>query len=72
MTADHDDRTPILRVVNPDATPEEVAALVAVFSALQTPATPSQAPSSEWPVPNRLRRSDLLRPCSWRATAHAH
>ena len=63
--------TVTLRVVRSDATNEEVAALVAVFS-LQTPATPSEAPSSEWPVPNRLRRSNLLRPRSWRASAHAY
>ena len=56
-----------LRVVRSDATDEEVAALVAFFS-LQTPATPREAPSSEWPVSKPLRNSHLLRLRSWRAS----
>jgi len=59
---------PLLRVVNPDATPEEIAALVAVFSALKTPATPSPGIASEWPVTNRLRNAQHVRPRTWRAS----
>ena len=45
---------PLLRVVNPDATPEEVAALVAVFSALGSAgAEPPARPRSSWNHPAR-------------------
>ncbi|WP_204163562.1 acyl-CoA carboxylase subunit epsilon [Nocardioides gilvus] len=48
---------PVLRVVNPDATPEEIAALVAIFSALgggegQAP----RQPRPEWSSPERSAR----------------
>lgn len=51
-----DDR-PLLRVINPDATDEEIAALVAVFSSLGGEAPPSPArPSSVWASPSRAVR----------------
>ncbi len=52
--------TPILKVVNADATPEEIAALVAVLCTPQSPATPIRRNLSEWPVSNRLRASPWL------------
>ena len=62
---------PLLRVVNPDATPEEVAALVAVFAALGGsggPAPARQAP--EWSAPRRLVRRTLPHgPGAWRGSA---
>ncbi|QCX28252.1 acyl-CoA carboxylase subunit epsilon [Nocardioides jishulii] len=51
---------PVLRVVNPDATPEEIAALVAVFSAMgggQAPAP--KRPRSQWSAPERGARRTL-------------
>jgi hypothetical protein len=59
---------PLLRVVNPDVTPEEIAALVAVLLAPQTPATPTPGIPSEWPVSTRLRIPLHARPGGWRAS----
>jgi len=45
-------QTPLLKVINPDATPEEIAAIVAVFSALGGAATPvPPKPRSLWSTP---------------------
>lgn len=54
-------QAPVLRVVNPDATPEEIAAIVAVFSALGGAAAPVKKPVPAW-ASNAAR----MRP------AHAH
>jgi hypothetical protein len=60
---------PILRVINPDATPEEIAALVAVFSSLGTSA-PRRRPRPEWSAPHRLVRSTPQHgPGGWRASS---
>jgi hypothetical protein len=59
--------TPVLRVVNADATAEEIAALVAVFCAPRhRPLRPKGFPS-EWPVSTRLRSPLDPRPGGWRA-----
>jgi hypothetical protein len=50
---------PVLRVVNPDATPEEIAALVAVFSAMGGAAEPEKKPKPEWSAHYRKLRSSL-------------
>jgi hypothetical protein len=48
---------PLLRIVNADATPEEVAALVAVFSAIGAGKdTPAPVPPSEWQAHHRKLR----------------
>ena len=61
---------PVLKIINADATPEEVAALVALLlTHPQTPATPGEEIPSEWPVINRLRGAHQVRPQSWRASA---
>jgi hypothetical protein len=62
--------TPVLRIVNADATPEEVAAIVAVFSALQTaPATPPRR-TPEWSAHHRTLRATLPHgPGGWRSSA---
>jgi hypothetical protein len=59
---------PSLGIVNPDATPEEVAAIVAVFSSLQT-APPTEKPRSLWAARHRRTRAPL-RPGAgaWRAS----
>ncbi len=62
---------PILRVVNPDATPEEVAALVAVFAALGSAgAEPPRRRTPEWSAPHRaVRRTHASGPGGWRSSA---
>jgi hypothetical protein len=61
---------PVLRVVRGDATPEEIAALVAVL-ALRRPAAPEPAtparPRSEWSARSRLMRTPVFpSPGGWR------
>ena len=58
-----------LRVVTPDATPEEIAALVAVFSALGGEEPPPPRRPRVWNAPSRLvRRTYPHGPCAWRAS----
>ena len=61
---------PLLQVVNPDATPEEVAAIVAVFAALGSASgEPPKRRRPEWNAPHRLvRRSFPHGPGAWRAS----
>jgi hypothetical protein len=64
---------PLLRVVNPDATPEEVAAIVAVLASLGGGEVAPQPPRSEWAGPERAVRSTAVRPLphgrgAWRAS----
>ena len=58
MTEDRPN-APLLRVVNPDATPEEIAALVAVFSALGGAETPPPRRTPEWQANHRKVRLTL-------------
>ena len=69
MTAEHDAQ-PLLRVVNPDATPEEVAALVAVFSALGSAGDePPKRPRPSWNHPARgVRQAHRAGAGAWRAS----
>jgi hypothetical protein len=63
-------RQPVLRVLTPDATEEEIAALLAVLSALGTAAQPAHRPVSEWSAAHRkLRRALPHGPGGWRASA---
>ena len=61
---------PLLTVVNPDATPEEVAALVAVFSALGSAVSePPKRPRPSWNHPARaVRQPHHAGPGGWRAS----
>ncbi|SEC61275.1 Acyl-CoA carboxylase epsilon subunit [Nocardioides exalbidus] len=61
---------PLLRVVNPDATPEEVAALVAVFSALGSADGEAPRPTRpSWNHPARgVRRTHRNGTGGWRAS----
>jgi hypothetical protein len=64
------ERTPLLRVVKGDATPEEIAALVAVVASLPggDQAAPRRTP--EWRVHRRKMRTSYRRgPGGWRASA---
>jgi hypothetical protein len=61
---------PVLRIVNRDATDEEIAALVAVFALLgggDEPAAPP--PSSDWASPHRAVRVRYSHgPGGWRSS----
>ncbi|MEX0428321.1 acyl-CoA carboxylase subunit epsilon [Nocardioides sp. DS6] len=65
---------PVLRVVSSHATPEEVAALVAVFSALGSSGAPApRRPRSTWASPARaVRRIPAAGPGAWRASGLPH
>ena len=61
---------PVLRIITPDATPEEIAALVAVFAALgsSTPQAPRRR-TPAWSQPARLVRTPVAHgPGGWRAS----
>ncbi|HEX2896175.1 MAG TPA: acyl-CoA carboxylase epsilon subunit [Marmoricola sp.] len=63
-------QAPELKIVNPDATPEEIAAVVAVFAALQSPAPAPEKPRSLWAARQRRTRAALRPgPGAWRASA---
>jgi hypothetical protein len=70
---EHPER-PVLRVVRGDATPEEIAALVAVVAAAGARAAASAEPAAErpsaWRDPaRRMRRPTPHGPGAWRASA---
>jgi hypothetical protein len=69
-TASEDGTKPVLRVVNPDATPEEIAALVAVFSALGgEDEAPRRRRAPEWNSPYRQVRPFYSHgPGGWRSS----
>jgi hypothetical protein len=62
---------PLLRVVNADATAEEIAALVAVFSALgRDSGSPTPRRTPEWQANHRkVRASYPNGPGGWRSSA---
>lgn len=69
-TADPTSQRPLLQIVRGDATPEEVAALVAVFAALRTEEPPARRPTPAWAAPHRkVRRTLPHGPGGWRASA---
>ncbi|MDT9592705.1 acyl-CoA carboxylase subunit epsilon [Nocardioides zeae] len=70
MSADEAPDRPLLRIVDADATPEEVAAIVAVFSALAGGGeAPAPAPRSVWAAPGaRVRRGLDHGRGAWRAS----
>lgn len=61
--------SPVLRVVNPDATHHEVAAIVAVLSAMGGQAPAPRRPRSQWSAPERSARRTLPHGVGgWRAS----
>jgi hypothetical protein len=70
VTATETDRQPVLRIVNADATPEEVAAVVAVLSALRTAPAAEPRRTPEWSAHHRTVRRTLPHgPGGWRSSA---
>jgi hypothetical protein len=67
---ERDSRRPILRVIKGDATPEEVAALVAVVAALGSAAAePPRRRTPEWSAHHRkVRRTLSHGPGGWRSS----
>jgi acyl-CoA carboxylase epsilon subunit len=64
------EKAPFLRVVRGDATPEEVAAVVAVLASLRAPAPAPKRRAPEWNAPHRLVRRTLPHgPGGWRSSA---
>ena len=60
---------PLLRVVGSDATPEEIAALVAVLASLGSGDAPAPRRTPEWQSPHRkVRRTLPHGPGGWRAS----
>jgi hypothetical protein len=60
---------PVLRIVNPDASDEEVAAIVAVLASLGGGAAAPEKPRSQWASPARRTRTALPHgPGAWRAS----
>ena len=60
---------PLLRIVDSDATAEEIAAVVAVLSALGSGGVPAPGPVPEWSAPHRRVRRPLLHgPGGWRSS----
>lgn len=69
-TATTDTKPPTLRIINGDATPEEVAAVVAVLSSLGGSAPPAPRRTPAWAAPHRLVRRTLPHgPGGWRASS---
>ena len=68
MATVNDNEKPVLRVVTPDTTPEEIAALVAVFSALGSD-EPATRRRTEWNSPYRQVRPFYSHgPGGWRSS----
>lgn len=60
---------PLLRVVNPDATPEEIAAVVAVFASMGGAPEPPPRRTPEWRANHRKMRLTLPHgPGGWRSS----
>jgi hypothetical protein len=70
-TPEAEPRRPLLRVIRGDATPEEVAALVAVVAALgNAAAEPPTRRTPEWSAHHRKVRVSLPHgPGGWRSSA---
>jgi hypothetical protein len=62
---------PVLKVLTPSATPEEVAAVVAVFAAMGSSTPAPEKQRSEWASPaRRMRKPHVHYRGAWQASAH--
>jgi hypothetical protein len=67
---DTPEQGPVLRIVKGDATPEEVAALVAVVAALGSGGSETKRRTPEWSAHHRkVRRTLPHGPGGWRSSA---
>jgi hypothetical protein len=73
-TTDTDPTRPVLQILTPSTTPEEVAAIVAVLSALGGGSAPApKRPVPAWSAPGRgVRRPLAHGPGGWRASGLPH
>jgi Acyl-CoA carboxylase epsilon subunit len=70
MADEAPEQRPLLRVVKGDATPEEIAALVAVVAALGSGTEPPRRRTPEWSAHHRKTRVSLPHgPGGWRSSA---
>lgn len=70
MTGESGEQRPVLKVLTPSATPEEVAAVVAVLSAMGAPAPAPSRPVRRWASYRRnLTPTHPHGPGGWRASA---
>jgi hypothetical protein len=73
MADESPEQRPVLRVVKGDATPEEVAALVAVIASLGSGAEPPRRRTPEWSAHHRKARVSLPHgPGGWRSSGLPH
>jgi hypothetical protein len=64
---------PDLKVINSDATDEEIAAITAVFAAMGGATTRPKKPTSVWAANSRKMRPAIRRgPGAWRASGLPH
>ena len=65
-----DDSRPLLRVLTPNTTPEEIAAIVAVLAAVGSSEAPARRPVSQW-ASYRRRLTPVVPngPGAWRGSA---
>ena len=69
MTDEPAEQPPLLRVITPDATPEEIAALVAVFASLGSGEAAAPRPTPEWSAHHRKVRATYPHgPGGWRSS----
>ena len=65
------EQKPLLKVIDHNATPEEIAAIVAVFAALGSAEPTKKKPRSLWAAP-QLRTPLHPGPGAWRASGLSH
>jgi hypothetical protein len=66
------EQQPVLRILNPDATPEQIAAILTVLAALASTnsTAPGPRPITPWSSPaHRLRLTTTPAPGAWRTSA---
>ncbi len=69
MSSPDDAAAPLLRIITPGTTPEEVAAIVAVLASLGSGDEPAPPRTPEWNRPARLTRTTHRQgPGAWRAS----
>jgi len=62
--------TPLLQIITPGTTPEEVAAIVAVLASLGSACSPPARRTPEWNRPRRLTRiTHRHGPDGWRSSS---